>query len=106
MHAAGALGKEVEEAYVDQVFRSWSRRNLKDALEDVEVEEAEEAETINNLKQKKNSKFKFKRSKSKKKDSEVDDEISLEQGLEEGQQAIDLFFENRFAESRELAQKQ
>jgi len=78
---------------------------FEDALEDVEVEEAEEAETINNLKQKKNSKFKFKRSKSKKKDSEVDDEISLEQGLEEGQQAIDLFFENRFAESRELAQK-
>ena len=70
------------------------------------VEEAEEAETINNLKQKKNSKFKFKRSKSKKKESEVNDEISLEQGLEEGQQAIDLFFENRFAESRELAQKQ
>ena len=85
---------------------TFSFQVFEDALEDVEVEEAEEAETINNLKQKKNSKFKFKRSKSKKKDSEVDDEISLEQGLEEGQQAIDLFFENRFAESRELAQKQ
>ena len=30
----------------------------------------------------------------------------MEQGLIEGQQAIDLFFDNKFAESREIAQKQ
>jgi len=77
---------------------------FEDALEDI-VEEAEEAVTINNNKASKKSpkKFKLKRSKSKK--SEVEDEVSLEQGLEEGQLAIDLFFDNKFAESREIAQR-
>ena len=74
-----------------------------------EATEAIETVTINNNKPKKSSRstFKLKRNKSKKKDSEKDEEeISLEQGLEEGQQAIDLFFENKFAESREIAQRQ
>merc|ERR1712121_457340 len=31
--------------------------------------------------------------------------VRLEQGLEEGQLAIDLFFDNKFAESREIAQR-
>ena len=83
---------------------------FEDALEDLvdEADEATEAVTINNNKPKKSSRtFKLKRNKSKKKDSEKDEEeISLEQGLEEGQQAIDLFFENKFAESREIAQRQ
>ena len=62
--------------------------------------------TINNNKATKKSpkKFKLKRSKSKK--SEVEDEVSLEQGLEDGQLAIDLFFDNKFTESREIAQRQ
>ena len=53
--------------------------------------------------------FKLKRSKSKKTDNagmEGEEAISLEQGLAEGQEAIDLFFDNRFEDSRELANKQ
>ena len=53
--------------------------------------------------------FKLKRSKSKKTGSsgmEGEEAISLEQGLAEGQEAIDLFFDNRFEDSRELANKQ
>ena len=80
---------------------------FEDALEDIVVEE-EEAVTVNNNTTCKKSprSFKLKRSKSKKHESVDGEEISLEQGLEEGQQAIDLFFDNRFAESREIAQKQ
>jgi len=68
----------------------------------------EEAVTINNNKPSKKSQstFKLKRSKSKKeKTDSLEEDISLEQGLIEGQQAIDLFFDNKFAESREIAQK-
>ena len=69
----------------------------------------EEAVTINNNKPSKKSQStcKLKRSKSKKeKTDSLEEDISLEQGLIEGQQAIDLFFDNKFAESREIAQKQ
>ena len=62
--------------------------------------------TINNNKATKKSPKKFKLIRSKSKKSEVEDEVSLEQGLEEGQLAIDLFFDNKFTESREIAQRQ
>ena len=79
---------------------------FEDALE---AFEEEETVTINNNKpsKKSHSTFKIKRSKSKKEKSDsLEEDISLEQGLIEGQQAIDLFFDNKFAESREIAQKQ
>ena len=79
---------------------------FEDALEALEEEEAV---PINNNKpsKKSHSTFKLKRSKSKKEKSDsLEEDISLEQGLIEGQEAIDLFFDNKFAESREIAQKQ
>ena len=79
---------------------------FEDALE---AFEEEEAVTINNNKpsKKSHSTFKLKRSKSKKDQTDpLEEDVSLEQGLIEGQEAIDLFFDNKFAESREIAQKQ
>ena len=77
---------------------------FEDALEDFD-EVAEEAEpVVVNNKSKKT--FKLKRLKSKKSDHPDTEVISLEQGLIEGQHAIDLFFDNKFAESREVAQRQ
>ena len=78
-------------------------------MEDL-VDDAEEVSLNNNKSSKLSSKpFKLKRSKSKKTGNsavqEVE-EIPLELGLAEGQEAIDLFFDNRFEDSRELANKQ
>ena len=84
---------------------------FEDALEDL-VEDAEEV-TVNNNNNKasklSSKSFKLKRSKWKKTGSSAmdeEEEIPLELGLAEGQRAIDLFFDNRFEDSRELANKQ
>ena len=87
----------------------WHFKYILQVFEDaLEALEEEEAVTNNNKPSKKSlSTFKIKRSKSKKDGTDsLDEDISLEQGLTEGQQAIDLFFDNKFAESREIAQKQ
>ena len=87
---------------------------FEDALEDL-VDTVEEVSINNNNNNNtKTSKlssksFKLKRSKWKKTSSSVideDEDIPLELGLAEGQEAIDLFFDNRFEDSRELANKQ
>ena len=83
---------------------------FEDALEDL-VEAVEEVSVNNNNKTSKLSSksFKLKRSKWKKTGStavEEEEDIPLELGLAEGQEAIDLFFDNRFEDSRELANKQ
>ena len=80
---------------------------FEDALDD--VVEAKEI-NINNLNNNKPTKssfksFKLKNRKSEKHDDTCED-ISLEQGLAEAQEAIDLFFNNQFEESREIAQRQ
>ena len=83
---------------------------FEDALEDIVGETEEGHENINNNKSHKLStkSFKLKKTKSKKKNTEVDDEeeIPLSQGLTEGQEAIDLFFDNRFEDSKKISQKQ
>lgn len=76
---------------------------FEDALED--LEEEQEEPIVSQTKSKKSFKLKP-RLKSKKSESPELESISLEQGLEEGQLAIDLFFDNKFAESREVAQRQ
>ena len=73
------------------------------------MEEAPAEVNFNNNKTSKLSSKSFQRKKSKsKKKSDPDDEeeISLAQGLEEGQKAIDLFFDNKFEESKEISEKQ
>ena len=85
---------------------------FEDALE--EVEEAKEGMCINNNNINNNSKSKlkgFKLSRKGKKGKEKsleeqEDFISLEEGLIDAQRAIDLFFDNQFEESREVAQRQ
>ena len=83
----------------DQVF--------EDALDDV-VEATEiNISTLNNNKPAKSSSKSFKL-KNKKQEKQRDgcQDVSLEQGLAEAQEAIDLFFNNQFDESREIAQRQ
>ena len=81
---------------------------MEDLVEDVE----EVSVNNNNIKTSKLSSksFKLKRAKWKKTGSSTvggeEEDIPLEQGLAEGQEAIDLFFDNRFEDSRELANKQ
>ena len=87
---------------------------FEDALE--EVEEAKEGMCINNNNINNNSSSKsklkgFKLSRKGKKGrekslEEQEDFISLEEGLIDAQRAIDLFFDNQFEESREVAQRQ
>ena len=65
---------------------------------------------LNNNKPTKSSSrsFKLKNRKHDKHDKHTgsDQDISLDQGLAEAQEAIDLFFNNQFEESREIAQRQ
>ena len=87
---------------------------FEDALE--EVEETKEGMCINNNNNNNNSSSKsklkgFKLSRKGKKGKEksleeLEDLISLEEGLIDAQRAIDLFFDNQFEESREVAQRQ
>ena len=86
---------------------------FEDALE--EVEEAKEGMCINNNNINNNSSksklkgFKLSRKGKKGKEKsleEQEDFISLEEGLIDAQRAIDLFFDNQFEESREVAQRQ
>ena len=87
---------------------------FEDALE--EVEETKEGMCINNNNNNNNSSSKsklkgFKLSRKGKKGKEksleeLEDFISLEEGLIDAQRAIDLFFDNQFEESREVAQRQ
>ena len=84
---------------------------FEDALE--EVEEAKEGMCINNNNNNSSkSKLKgFKLSRKSKKGKEksleeLEDFVSLEEGLIDAQRAIDLFFDNQFEESREVAQRQ
>ena len=88
---------------------------FEDALD--EVEEAKEGVCINNNNNNNNnssskSKLKgFKLSRKGKKGKEksldeLEDFVSLEKGLIDAQRAIDLFFDNQFEESREVAQRQ
>ena len=83
---------------------------FEDALE--EVEEAKEGMCINNNNSSSKSKLKgFKLSRKSKKGKEksleeLEDFVSLEEGLIDAQRAIDLFFDNQFEESREVAQRQ
>ena len=88
---------------IESILYDFIYQVFEDALEDFD-EVAEEAEPVVNNKSKKT--FKLKRLKSKKSDHPDTEVISLEQGLIEGQHAIDLFFDNKFAESREVAQRQ
>ena len=78
-----------------------------------EVEEAKEGMCINNNNNNSKSKLKgFKLSRKGKKEKkeksfeELEEFISLEEGLIDAQRAIDLFFDNQFEESREVAQRQ
>ena len=80
-------------------------------MEDL-VEDAEDV-TVNNNNNKtsklSSKSFKLKKSKWKKSGSPAmddEEEIPLELGLAEAQEAIDLFFDNRFEDSRELSNKQ
>ena len=85
---------------------------FEDALE--EVDEAKEGMCINNNNNSSSSKSKlkgFKLSRKGKKGKEksldeLEDFVSLEEGLIDAQRAIDLFFDNQFEESREVAQRQ
>ena len=89
---------------------------FEDALE--EVEEAKEGLCINNNNNNNDSSSKsksalkgFKLSRKGKKSreksvEELEDIVSLEEGLLDAQRAIDLFFDNQFEESREVAQRQ
>lgn len=79
---------------------------FEDALDDV-VEATEiNISTLNNNKPAKSSSKSFKL-KNKKQEKQRDgcQDVSLEQGLAEAQEAIDLFFNNQFDESREIAQR-
>ena len=89
---------------------------FEDALE--EVEEAKEGLCINNNNNNNDSSSKsksalkgFKLSRKGKKSreksvEELEDIVSLEEGLLDAQRAIDLFFDNQFEESRGVAQRQ
>ena len=84
---------------------------FEDALDEIIEDPVEEPSVnINNNKTSKLSvkTFKLKRSKTKKKaeDDEDEEEVPLELGIAEGQQAIDLFFDNRFEDSKAVSQKQ
>jgi len=86
---------------------------FEDALDEVDaVEEAKEGMCINNNNNNSSkSKLKgFKLSRKGKKGKEksldeLEDFVSLEEGLIDAQRAIDLFFDNQFEESREVAQR-
>jgi len=85
---------------------------FEDALE--EVEEAKEDvcinnNNINNSGSKSKIKFKLPRKSKKSREKSLEEEeeqvvVSLEEGLVDAQRAIDLFFDNQFEESREVAQ--
>ena len=86
---------------------------FEDALE--EVEEAKEDvcinnNNINNSGSKSKIKFKLPRKSKKSREKSLEEEeevaVSLEEGLVDAQRAIDLFFDNQFEESREVAQTQ
>ena len=88
---------------------------FEDALE--EVEEAKEGLCINNNNNNDSSSksksalkgFKLSRKGKKSREKsveELEDIVSLEEGLLDAQRAIDLFFDNQFEESREVAQRQ
>jgi len=82
---------------------------FEDALDDI-VEATEiNINALNNNKPAKSSSksFKLKNKKHEKHDKQRESvqDISLEQGLAEAQEAIDLFFNNQFEESREIAQR-
>jgi len=87
---------------------------FEDALE--EVEEAKEGLCINNNNNNDSSSksksalkgFKLSRKGKKSREKsveELEDIVSLEEGLLDAQRAIDLFFDNQFEESREVAQR-
>ena len=82
---------------------------FEDALEEV-VEVKENTCIINNnAADKTKSKlkaFKMTIGKGKNKEDREDEPLSLDDGLQEAQEAIDLFFDNKFEESRQIAQRQ
>ena len=80
---------------------------FEDALDDV-VEATEiNINALNNNKPAKSSSRSFKlKNKKHEKHRDSCQDVSLEQGLAEAQEAIDLFFNNQFDESREIAQRQ
>ena len=77
-------------------------------MEDVPAEERQVNFNNNKTSKLSTKSFQLKKSKSKKKngDADYEGEISLALGLEEGQRAIDLFFDNKFEESKEISKKQ
>jgi len=79
---------------------------FEDALDDVVEATDININALNNNKPSKSSSRSFKlKSRKPYKDHDSCQEISLEQGLAEAQEAIDLFFNNQFEESREIAQR-
>ena len=80
---------------------------FEDALDDVvEATEINISALNNNIKPRKSFKLKSRKSAKHEKTDDISEDVSLDQGLAEAQEAIDMFFNNQFEESREIAQKQ
>ena len=80
---------------------------FEDALDDVvEATEINISALNNNIKPRKSLKLKSRKSAKHAKTDDISEDVSLDQGLAEAQEAIDMFFKNQFEESREIAQKQ